>query len=206
MSEPNPDPAKVDPAPTKVPGPANPKADPTPPGNPGDDVNARLLDESQKAKARAQKAEQENALLRKERDDAKAKELAADGKGVEAAKHYQEKYEGLQQTVVKTAVRGAIAEAAAKAGCKVGADKLMLLGKSELLTYDEASGLVSGVEEFIDQAKKDDPFLFEATQTPSINPVVPGGMPAPKGPLTAAQIAKLSPEEKTKHWEATFSK
>jgi hypothetical protein len=154
----------------------------------------RVLEESKKWKKRALEAERLNSEIQKakEQEQGNYKKL------------YEEetaRYKNLYKTTVKDKVRMSLTEHASKSGCQ-SIDALLKLGNSELLEYDETDGKVNGAELFIEDAKRNHPYLFSSVKAPTINPTTPGGVSSKK--LTPADIAKLPPSEKHKAWLDAF--
>jgi hypothetical protein len=151
----------------------------------------RLLEESKKWKKRAIEAEK---LL----SDKQKAESEQQGNYKKLYEEAESRYKNLYKTTVKDKVKMSLSEHAVKSGCQ-NLDALLKLGNSELLEYDEGDGRVNGAELFIEDAKKNHPYLFSAPKTPTINPTTPGGVSSNKK-LTAADIAKLPPDQKAKAW------
>lgn len=128
----------------------------------------RILAESKewKKKYQAVKSEKEAAEKSKLQEQAKYKEL------------YEKadvKYQTLYKTLVKEKVKAAVTDVASKAGC-VSVDDLLKLGDVQLLQVDDESLEVQGVSTFVDEAKKNKPYLFTANKSQTINSATPGGL------------------------------
>lgn len=151
------------------------------------EVNARLLAESKKHKALAQ--EMKSRLAKFEAAEKAALEQQAQFKTLyEQEKAEREK---LLKTVVSERIRSTVAEQATKAGC-VSVDDLLKLGNRELLQYDESTLEVLGADQFVEDAKKSKPYLFQSAKTQVINPATPGqGMAR----STVKPLKELSKEE-----------
>lgn len=162
------------------------------------DVNARLLEESKRNKAKAQE-------LKAKLDEIEKKSLLEKEQFKDLYEKSEAKYQGLWKSLVKERVRSSVSEVAAKQGC-LSVDDLLKLGKSDLLQIDEETLEVSGTELFVEEAKKSKPYLFQSTKTPTINATTPGGVVKQKT-TTLSDLAKMAPgsEEKNKAWAAAFS-
>jgi len=156
-----------------------------------DSPSERLLRESKAFKSRALAAERELETIKKA-------SLQEQGKYKEMYEATQGKYDSLLKNLVKEKIRSSVGECATKAGC-VNVDALLKLGNAGLLEYDEENGLVNGSDLFVEDARKQHPYLFNASKTAAINPATPGGAMKPKT-LTAEDIAKLPLDQKMKIW------
>lgn len=137
------------------------------------EVNARLLEESKKNK----KLAQEYKAQKEELEKASLTEKAEFKKLYESEK--KEKDE-LLSAYQKSSTRSAVLEKATKMGC-LDIDALLMLGNKELLTYDKATNIVDGVDEFLQDAQKQRSYLFAAGKVPNINGSVPGANVVQKG-------------------------
>lgn len=155
------------------------------------EVNERLLNESKKYKSLYQQTKQE---LDKQQ---KAK-LEEQNRFKELYEQEQSKYQALYKNLVKEKIKAKVTEHATKAGC-VNVEDLLRLGNVELLQVDEESLEVYGAETFVEDTKKQKPYLFNASKPQAINPATPGGVQTQKR-LTAQEIAKLPQDQKNKIW------
>lgn len=135
--------------------------------NQASEVNARLLAESKKYKSAYQEAKQKLEEVEKSK-------LQEQSKYKELYEQTEEKYKTLYKSLVKEKVRTSVADVAAKAGCH-DVEALLKLGNSELLQVDDESLKVDGVEAFVEDARKNKPYLFQSVKQASINSVTPGG-------------------------------
>lgn len=113
-------------------------------------TNARLLEESKRYKT--QKREVDMKLLE------------AEGKKDEIIQTLQKELEEKQAILseqrerdIQQKITNAVAQRASKYGCEDW-DHLMLLGKSDLIEYDDTTGDVKGVDLFFEDALKNDRF------------------------------------------------
>lgn len=161
------------------------------------EVNERLLAESKKYKKAAQeyKSQLEAAQNAKLQEEAKFKELWQKS---------EEKYQGLYKSLVKEKIKTAVTEKASKAGA-VDVEAVMKLGNPELLQVEDETLEVHGVESFVEELKKQKPYLFQTAKAQTINATTPGGVVAKKT-LTANDLArrKLGDPEKQAIWMTAF--
>lgn len=159
---------------------------------------ARILEESKRWKSRASAAEKELSELKK-------KDAESQGQFKQLYEAEKKKNEDISKTLVRNQVRMSVDDLAKKAGC-VNLETLMQIGNKQLLEFNEENGKVYGADLFIEDAKKNHPYLFTAgAKPPTINPATPGGVVTQKK-LTAQEIAKLPPIEQQKYWMAAVSK
>lgn len=157
---------------------------------------ARILEESKKWKQRASAAERELQELKK-------KEAENQGQFKQLYEAEKKKNDEISKSYVRTQVRMSVDALASKAGC-ANVEALMKLGNPELLEFNEENGKVYGADLFIEDAKKNHPYLFSAgTKPPTINPATPGGV-VPKKKLTAQEILKLPQQEQNAYWAAAI--
>lgn len=149
-----------------------------------DTTHERLLNESKKNKKRALEAEKRLEALEKSK-------LEEQGKYKELYEQYKTQFDELKNQTMRDKVGFEVKQHAAKAGC-VDVNSLLKLGNGELMQFDEQTGEILGADLFIEDARKQFPFLFKSQPTPTINPVTPSGAPV-KQTKTASQVAK-SPE------------
>lgn len=142
------------------------------------ETHERVLAESKKFKDRAIAAE-------KKVQEAEAAKLEAEGKHKERADLYQERYNNLSQSLMKDRISLSVKSEAAKAGA-VNPDDVFRLGQSDLLQYDESTGVVHGVDLFVSKLKETSPYLFKKDAPPTINPVTPTAGPVVAGKPTGA--------------------
>ena len=141
-----------------------------------EDINERLLRESQKNKARAVEAE---ARLRSiEEDRMKEKEQYK-----ELAEKYRQENESLHRDRVQRSLERSVESIASKEGC-LDVKALMKLGNGKLLNYDSDSGEVFGVEMFLKDAREKYGYLFKSGPKSVINPVAPSGEVKRKAPAS----------------------
>lgn len=153
---------------------------------------ARILEESKKWKQRAGAAE-------KELQDLKKKEAESQGQYKKLYEEANAKAEALAKDKIRNSVKASVDELARKSGC-VNLNTLMIVGNPELLEFNEENGKVYGADLFIEDAKKNHPYLFSAgAKPPTINPATPGGV-VTKKKLTVQEIMKLPPQEQNKYW------
>jgi len=133
-------------------------------------TNERLLAESKKNREAYLKSKQE--LDRKE-SEYKAK-LEQDGKYKELYEKSAADLANLKKQNMFQTVQNQLRSAAEKAGF-VKPDTILKFGNQNLLTHDEESGAVYGIDAFIESVKQELPQLFTATKTPVINPMTPNG-------------------------------
>jgi len=150
-------------------------------------TNERLLVESKKHKEAYLKTKQE--LEAKESD--LQEKLKADGKYKELYEKATQDLVSLKKQITSTTVMSQVKSAAEKAGF-VKPENILKFGNQSLLTYDEDSGAVYGVDAFLESAKVEYPQMFSAHKTPVINPVTPNGA----GTLNNAKpLSALSKDE-----------
>ena len=150
------------------------------------EVNARLLRESKENKAKYQAAQ-------KELDALKKAEAEKQGEYKKLFETTESKYKELQKKVMRQTIKAKVAEAAGKSGC-VNAEALLKLGDPSLLQYDEENADVMGVDIFVEEAKKNHPYLFKAAQTTNVNGTTPGGVTKVKQ-IGAADLAGMKKDE-----------
>jgi hypothetical protein len=149
--------------------------------------SSRLEDESRKYKRNWQ----ETKAKIEEREKAALEEQ---GKFRELYEAERKKNEDIFRSYVKTKVQSAVSQHAQKAGC-VSVDALLKLGNPEYLQYDENNESVVGVETFIEDARKNNPFLFTQKVNANINAASPsGGYEAPRK-FTAKDYTKLNSDQ-----------
>lgn len=158
-------------------------------------VNERLLRESKEYKAKYQE-------LKSKLDEEAKNKLVAEGNLKEALEMERKEKEDLKRQFVRTKLEMAVSTAAAKAGC-VKPEVALKLGNLGLLDLDESNWSVNGVDSFIEDLKKENPYLFQTSKPPVVNAATPGGA-APKS-LTAAEIAKLPADKKAEIWAKILS-
>ena len=153
---------------------------------PGETANARLLRESQEYKRKYQemKAQQEEAVKTK---------LIEQGNLKEALELERKQSSEWKRNAIKFRIEQAVEGAAAKAGC-LNPKALIKLGNLGVLTLDEATLEVSGVESMIDEAKREHGYLFAAVKPPTVNPATPGVGKAPMGYADEIKSAKTQAE------------
>jgi hypothetical protein len=137
-------------------------------GQPGSEMNERLLAESKKYK----KQYQETKSKLEELEKSKLKEQAQYKELYEKA---EDKYQTLYKALVKEKVKTAVTDRASKAGC-VDVEALLKLGNTQLLQIDEETLEVQGTDVFVEDAKKLKPYLFGSPKAPTINSATPGGV------------------------------
>jgi hypothetical protein len=151
---------------------------------------ARLLDESKKWKQRAIEAE-------KKLQDQTLAEHQKQGKFKELYEASETKYKTLLKTLVDEKVSGSVKEVAGKMNC-ISSEAAMKLGNKSLLVIDNESLEVTGVETFMDDLKKNHPYLFNNKVAPTVNPSVPPTPLASDAKLTKEEFMKLPPEQRKK--------
>lgn len=159
------------------------------------EVNDRLLKESKAFKSRALSAERELERIQKA-------SLEEQGKFKEMYEATQQKYESLMKNLVKEKIKSSVSDHASKVGC-VNVEALLKLGNPSLLEFDEEQGTVHGSDLFVEEARKQHPYLFNSAKTAAINSASPGG-PLKEKKLTAAEIAKLPADQKAKLWASMW--
>jgi hypothetical protein len=158
----------------------------------------RLLEESKKWKERAVKAEKEL--------EAKSKaEQAEKGQYKDLYEKEQEKFSNLRKSFLKEKINSSVSVVATKHGC-VDTDALLRLGNLEHLQFDEDTGMVHGVDTFVEETKKARPFLFNQAKPPTINPTAPGGQSMGSGRITKENFGALKPEQKSEVYAQLLSK
>ena len=153
-------------------------------------VNERLLRESKEYKQKYQE-------LKSKLDEEAKNKLVAEGNLKEALEMERKEKEDLKRQFVKTKLEMIVSTAAAKAGC-VKPEVALKLGNVALLDLDESNWSVSGVELFIEDLKKENPYLFQIAKPPVVNAATPGGVATKT--LTASDIAKLPADKKAEIW------
>jgi hypothetical protein len=138
-------------------------------------VSERLLFESQKNKKSARDAEKKYLETKKQLEEFKNQQLQEQGKYKELYDSLREKHEGLQRTTLEREIDTGVKLFAKDSGC-VDVDALLKLGNRQLLQYDEETGQVHGSEVFVEEARKNYPYLFNTQSKPVINPSTPGGV------------------------------
>ena len=161
------------------------------------ETHARVLEESKRNKIKAQE-------LKTKLEEIEKQTLLEKEEFKKLYETSEAKFQGLYKSLVKEKVKSTVSEIALKAGC-VNVDDLLKLGNAELLQIDDETMMVSGVDSFVEEAKKTKPYLFKSAQTPAINAATPGGMTAMKK-LTLSELAKMPATDSTKQkaWEQAF--
>lgn len=157
----------------------------------------RLLAESKKYKERAQAAEKELETQRKSN-------LAEQGKFKELYERSVAEHLEYKKSRTAVDIKSAISLAAQKAGC-INVEDLVKLGDASLLQYDEDSGQVHGLELYVQEAKKNKPYLFTQPKGAMINPAVPNGQTQEKT-FNVKDVSKLPQEQKNNIWAAALGK
>lgn len=140
-------------------------------------VNDRLLAESKEWKLKAQSSKKELAAMKEQLAGIERAKAEEQGQYKELYLKEKTRREEVEGSMVKAYVGNAVKAAASKLGC-VDPEVALQLGNSSNLQFDEGSGEVHGVDQFLEELQKSKPFLFVAAKTPTINPTVPGGVPS----------------------------
>lgn len=160
-------------------------------------TNQRLLQESKSYKQSAQD-------LKKEKEERERKTAEEQGKYKELYEANKNQLEEFKAQMLRTKVESVVSEAALKAGC-VDKDALLRLGNPDLLRFDEERGVVEDVDLFIEDARKNRPYLFGQAKQATINPAVPSAAQVVPKTLSAAEVAKLPEAEKRLIWGEKLS-
>lgn len=148
-------------------------------------TNERLLVESKKNR--------ENFLLaKKELDTQKKQALEEQGKFKELYEKSAADLAAMKKQAMVRDVNFALQKAAEKAGF-VKPESILKFGNQELVTYDENTGSVYGIEAFLESAKAEYPMLFGSQKNPVVNPQVPSANP--KGGTAGKPLSALSKDE-----------
>lgn len=132
-------------------------------------TNERLLLESKKNR--------ENYLqVKKELDTQKKQALEEQGKFKELYEKSSADLTAMKKQAMVRDVNFALQKAAEKAGF-VKPESILKFGNQELITYDENTGAVFGVEAFLESTKAEYPMLFGSQKHPVVNPQVPSANP-----------------------------
>lgn len=132
------------------------------------ELNERLLAESKQYKKKFQEAKAKLEELEKSK-------LQEQSKFKELYEKTEEKYQSLYKSLIKEKVKTAVVDKASKAGC-VSVEDLLKLGNTSLLQIDEETLEVQGADVFVEEAKKEKPYLFAMAKTSTINSATPGGV------------------------------
>lgn len=160
-----------------------------------------LLERLARLESKSSRLEEESRKYKRNWQETKAKieerekaVLEEQGKFKELYEHERKRNEDMFRNFVKTKVESAVSQHATKAGC-VSLDALLKLGNADYLQYDENTGSVVGVETYIEDARKNNPFLFTQKVNTNINPSAPtGGYEVPRK-FTAKDYTKLNSDQ-----------
>jgi len=151
------------------------------------DVNIRLLEESKAWKAKAKYWEKQL----KERED---KEKQDQGKWQELFQTTKSENEKLSEMLLEQGVKIAVYQ---KATDCVDLDALISLGDKTFLAVDDDSGKITGVDEFLQNARNQKPYLFQGPGMPKVNTTSPQFQPEPK--LTTEYMLALEKTDYPKY-------
>jgi hypothetical protein len=161
-----------------------------------------LLAELEALRASKQRVEEESKKykknwqeLRLEAEERQKKFLEEQGKFKELYEVERKKNDDMFKNFVKTKVQQSVSSVAQKFGC-VSVDALLKLGNADYLQYDEATGNVIGVETFVEEAKKTNPFLFSGSVRNNVNPNMPTMTQEKPFSLNRESFSKLSTTDK----------
>lgn len=154
-------------------------------------TNKRLLDESKNNK--------QKYLDLKGKEEIRSKQEAeVQGKYKELYESTEEKLKALSTKLLREKVYNAVSSHAAKAGC-VDVEAALRLGTTDLLQYDDEKDVVHGADVFVEDLRKNKPWLFQAAKSGVMpNPLAPGGQVQASKQLTAAEIARLPQAQRDK--------
>jgi hypothetical protein len=151
-------------------------------------TNDRLLEESKKYKAKYSEV--------KEQKDAEEKRLLEEqGKYKELYLKQQQELEATKKAMVYREIKSAVASEATKLGA-VDTEDLFKLGNSGLLQYDDSSGAVIGVSEFLDDLRKRKSYLFHSKAAANVSNVIPNGKVTQPTKITRDTLKSLTHEQR----------
>ncbi len=136
------------------------------------DVNARLLEESKKHKARYQETKKQLEELQAKLDAQKQNELAEQGKYKDLWQKEREQNETFRKRYVEEKIRSAVETAALRAGI-VDPTDAFLLGNMDLIQFDPESHSIDGADTLVEDLKKRKAHLFKGKTQMIVNSSVP---------------------------------
>lgn len=168
--------------------------------NSNEPINPRLERESRENKAKRQEAEKRANELQAKLDELERARLLEQGNIKAVLEKTTKELEDLkaaraeeQKAAKRLKIRTAVQTAAAKAGC-LSPEDLTLVGNHSLLSFDDTTEELNGLDAFIEAAKRDKPWLFSQPKPPAINSAAPSvGRPA-LGYVDEIRMAKTQAE------------